>query len=748
MDVFDLYAKLTLDSKGYDEGLDNAKSKADGFTSILSGIGSSLGAVTAAVGTAVAGAATAVGSLVHQAVESYANYQQLIGGVETMFKDSAGIVEDYAVEAYKNAGISANQYMEQITSFSASMISSLGGDTATAAELSNQAIIDMADNANKMGTDMAAIQNAYQGFAKQNYTMLDNLKLGYGGTKTEMERLVLEAEKLDSSFTATKDANGNLAMSFADIVEAIHIVQEEMGITGTTSKEAGETISGSWKMVKASWQDLVTSIAGGGVGLKEAINNVVNSFETFLTNVIPSIEEALYGVGDLIQGIVPIIADRLPDLLAQLTPMLLDTAVSLVDALVSSLPELLSSIETAVLDILPDLVDIVTNLLSVLMTDIIPMLANLAINIIEALVTGLSDNSKTLFDSFLYLITYLVTVVTENIPTILEAAVIIISTIVEGLLENMDLITDSITQLILAIGETVIEMVPELLEIGGRLLLAIAEGILMVVPKFLEKVLNAFGVFEGATDTTMKKISKSMEGLKTDIELGGQKIDSDLEQLKSNYTSASKAITTTTKNMTQVTDDTVNDASKKAKAIVSSAEAADKLATTALHSIESGFSIAVSTVMELSSKMSDVIENVIGKLRELGKINARPIVDASGVVSACNEIVNACEAAVRALDKLGSASVGGGGFGGGHAAGGWMNPGTTYLVGELGPELVTATQRSYVHTADETEEILGRGSKGSITININGDIYDDERSMRQKMKSAVLGVIQEQVAYG
>ena len=258
--------------------------------------------------------------------------------------------------------------------------------------------------------------------------------------------------------------------------------------------------------------------------------------------------------------------------------------------------------------------------------------------------------------------------------------------------------------------------------------MAIAEGILMAVPKFLGKVLQAFGVFGDATDVTTKKISNSMEGLKTNIEVGGRAIDTNLDNMKANFDIASKSMTTSTKQLTQVTSEVADGAQKRAQLIVNSAEAADKLASVALHSIIVGFDSALKSVQSTGTELSKTVDKIVEKMRELSDIDVNPSVDPSGVEAGCNAIVEACNKAINALTRLSQANSGGGGFGGGHASGGWMNPGTTYLVGELGPELVTPSRGGY--------------------ITISGDVYDDERSMRQKMKSAMLSVLQEQVSYG
>lgn len=344
MDVFDLVAKIRLDSSEYESGVSEAKGT---FSNLASGVKTGLATVAKVGAAAVAAGAAGVAALTKMGVEGYAQYEQLVGGVETLFKESGNIVMGYAENAYKTAGLSANAYMETITSFSASLIQSLDGDTAKAAEVGNMAITDMSDNANKMGTSMEMIQNAYQGFAKQNYTMLDNLKLGYGGTKSEMERLIEDANKV-------KEANGEMAdlsiESFADVVEAIHIIQTEMDITGTTSREAATTIEGSLSMMKGAWENLVVGMADENANMEVLINNFVESVATAAQNLLPRIEQTLIGIGQLITALAPVIAEALPVLIEAVLPSLLAAGVSLVVAIVNGVITALPGLYTALLD--------------------------------------------------------------------------------------------------------------------------------------------------------------------------------------------------------------------------------------------------------------------------------------------------------------------------------------------------------------------------------------------------------------
>ena len=310
--------------------------------------------------------ASGIKSLVSGAVESYGEYEQLVGGVETLFGTSAQKVQDYASSAYKTAGLSANEYMETVTSFSASLLQSMGNDTEAAAEKANLAITDMSDNANKMGTDMSSIQNAYQGFAKQNYTMLDNLKLGYGGTKEEMERLIADANALNA-------AQGNYTNysieSYADIVDAIHTVQTEMGITGTTALEASTTIEGSINAMKSAYANFVTGLGDQNADIGALTEQLIESAGTVAENVLPVIENVVESIvkavqeqgPEMISKFVAYATEKLPDVLK----LGLQLVLSLVKGLAQNLPQLVQgtlkmvdTIVKAFVDSLPDIIEV------------------------------------------------------------------------------------------------------------------------------------------------------------------------------------------------------------------------------------------------------------------------------------------------------------------------------------------------------------------------------------------------------
>lgn len=298
------------------EGVDGGVKRSSGLLSGLGTVARGVGTVAAAGMSALTGAVTAIGGA---ALSAYADYEQLVGGVDTLFGSASGQLQAYAADAYKTCGMSANQYMTQATSFAASLVSSCGGDVAKAADYANMAMGDMSDNVNKMGSDMTDVQNAYQGFAKQNYTMLDNLKLGYGGTKEEMQRLISDANKLREA----QGKNADLTIdSYADVVEAIHTVQENMGITGTTAKEAATTISGSVGMAKAAWENFITGLGRDDVDFSQLTEQLLTSIGAVATNVAPRVAQ----IGEGIIQAFPVVLSSLGTVLAPIVSEALATA--------------------------------------------------------------------------------------------------------------------------------------------------------------------------------------------------------------------------------------------------------------------------------------------------------------------------------------------------------------------------------------------------------------------------------------
>lgn len=363
MNLMDLFIKVTVDDSSVDSGFSETGQKADALASKLKG-----GLATAAKvgGAAVIAASGAVLALTKQAIDNYGEYEQLVGGVETLFKQSADAVMGYAENAYKTAGMSANEYMTTVTSFSASLLQSMGGDTAAAAEKANLAITDMSDNANKMGASMESIQNAYSGFAKQNYTMLDNLKLGYGGTKEEMQRLIDDANALNA-------AQGNYTNytidSYADVVDAIHTVQTEMGITGTTQLEAATTIQGSISSMKAAYENFVTGLGDENADIAELATNLIDSAVTVAENILPVVERVLENIGvavqekgpEMIEKFVSYAIDKLPDIIK----LGIQMVIALVNGLAQNFPQLVTGVLDMVATIIKTLVDSIPDIIEI-----------------------------------------------------------------------------------------------------------------------------------------------------------------------------------------------------------------------------------------------------------------------------------------------------------------------------------------------------------------------------------------------
>lgn len=468
MELFKIFGRIAL--KGQQEtedGLDSVSGKASKVGDVfLKGIGTiaKWGVATASV------AATATAALVKSAVTAYSDYEQLVGGVETLFKDSASEVQKYAANAYQTAGLSANEYMETVTGFSASLLQSLDGDTKAAAEKANVAITDMSDNANKMGTSMESIQNAYQGFAKQNYTMLDNLKLGYGGTKEEMQRLLEDAEKLScQKFDLS---------SYADIVDAIHVVQTEMGITGTTAKEAATTIQGSVNMTKAAWQNLVVGIADDTQDFDVLVNNFVESVTTAGNNILPRVEIALKGVGTLVEKLAPIIAKTVPNIVSTTLPSMIKAGTSMIRALLDGLLK-------AVPELIPCFKDIINQLIEVIV-DNLPLIIEAAVTIAGAIVSGLVEALPDILTAGIQLIQSLAQGLTNCIPTILSTAITIVSQLASTLIQNVPQIVQTGIQLLLGLANGILQAVPQLLQELPGIITKMVENILSCIPMIIE----------------------------------------------------------------------------------------------------------------------------------------------------------------------------------------------------------------------------------------------------------------------
>ena len=502
-------SKTSLEMKNLGEETEDTGEKAkkaskDGFT-VFKGVLSDLysKAISAAI-DAVKNLGSAIVDLGKQAVSSAANYEQIIGGVETLFGDSASTVEQYANNAYKTAGLSANQYMETVTGFSASLLQSLGGDTQKAAEIGDMAVSDMADNANKFGTSMDSIQNAYQGFAKQNYTMLDNLKLGYGGTKSEMERLLVDAEKISGIHYDIS--------SLSDVYNAIHVVQQEMGVTGTTAQEAAKTISGSANATKSAWQNVLTAI-GTGADLTPLINNLVDSLGNLVNNLSPVVKNVVKGLGTLAAGllttVVPNLIQTIPPLIAESVPILtaalqnaLDAVLAVLPSVIDALSGLIPQIVGMLISMLPKLIEVgmkmlvslvdgitralpqLISMLPKIIIDLVntllkggPQLAKAGLDLILALAVGIVDAIPQLVDMLPKIIEAFVNGIITNLINVIETGIKIIFALINGLIKAIPSLVMAMPQIIIAIIDALIKALPQIIVSGVQIVGALIQGL-------------------------------------------------------------------------------------------------------------------------------------------------------------------------------------------------------------------------------------------------------------------------------
>ena len=477
MNLFELFVKIGVDDQASNK-LKNISGKLGDGLKTAAKIG------TAAVGAAAAG----ITALTTAAVNNYAEYEQLVGGVETLFGKSADTVMKYAESAYKTAGLSANEYMATVTSFSASLLQSLGGDTEKAADYANRALTDMSDNANKMGTSMEMIQNAYQGFAKQNYTMLDNLKLGYGGTKEEMARLIEEAAAMTDVQKELGIAVDATDMSFGNIVNAISVVQKNMKITGTTADEAGRTIAGSVQSMKSAWTNLVTGLADGNADIGKLIDNLVvtvvgDGTESNLGvfgNIMPAVKRALNGASKLVQGMLPKIVQEIPSIINENLPILAEAAISIIQALVDGISKNEKMLMETALEIITFLAESFIKML--------PQIVKLGLNLIVSLANGIAENLPQLVPTIIDVILQIVNILTDpaNLSALIDASIAIILALADGLIEALPTLIDAIPTIIENLVIAIIENAPQILSAGWELTFALIEGIISAIPNLLE----------------------------------------------------------------------------------------------------------------------------------------------------------------------------------------------------------------------------------------------------------------------
>lgn len=531
MELAKAYVQIVPSAKGIKSELTQAMG--GDVASAGESAGASLGKnLVGMIGKVVA--AAGIGKMIKDAITAGADFEQLTGGVETLFKDSADIVKGYAQEAYKTAGVSANEYMESATSSAAAMISSLNGDTQKAAELTNMALIDASDNANKMGSDLSSVQAAYAGFAKGQYTLLDNLKLGYGGTKTEMERLLADAEKFSG-------VHYDLS-SYADITQAIHVIQTEMDITGTTAKEAATTVSGSLGMMKSAWQNMLTAMASGQ-DVSAAFSQLTDSIFAFASNIVPMIAQVMSSMPDVLAGAFTTLV-RSMNMVARNSDAIVQTAVDLVtgiaESLVGGLPYLIegfvhvlaslgeslmsydwtgavngmienmcgildiasgeifgnddgivSGISSGVINNIPKAVDAIGDMLVRMLDFLLSNMSKLTqsgTQLISHLVTGLLNKLPDVLTSITTILSRLLAVITQHLPTILQSGVELITKLANGLLNALPHVMTAIGDILKSLLQFLMQNMPVLLQSGVELVVNLAQGLVQALPDVISSI--------------------------------------------------------------------------------------------------------------------------------------------------------------------------------------------------------------------------------------------------------------------
>lgn len=513
IDIGKAYVRIEPTAKGIGNKIESVlNQETDGVgasvgSKLAGGIGTGL---KVAGGAIIAGISAATGAVVgfgKEAVSSYANYEQLIGGVDKLYGDAADKIYDYANKAYETSGMSANAYMETATSFSAALISSLGNDVNKAADMTDVAMRAMSDNVNVFGSDMDSVQNAFMGLSKGQFQLLDNLKLGFAGTKEGAQQLVAaaasmteEQDKLGLSVDAT-------SLSFDNMVAAIAVVQENMGIAGATANEAMGTIEGSANMTKAAWDNLITAI-GRGEGIGEAIDALTTSIfgkdqETGLLNqIIPRVQTVMEGIGEFIVTAAPVIGEKIPPLIEKILPSLLSAAGTLIqtlgDGLLKALPtiipiatQVLMELVHAFIDALPEIINVGIQVIGELIngiSDALPELIPAAIDAILTIVDGLINNIDLLIDCAVKLVTGLATGLVNAIPVLVEKAPIIIEKLVLGIIAAIPKLLIAAAQIVTNFAQALNNIAPRLQEVGHNLVEGLKNGFINAWNGFVSKV--------------------------------------------------------------------------------------------------------------------------------------------------------------------------------------------------------------------------------------------------------------------
>lgn len=475
MNVFDLFATISLDDSKYKRGLSSAQSLTQ---KAGSAIGNALKNAAKVSAAAVGAAGTAVVALTKSSVSQYAEYEQLVGGIETLFKGNATEMLKYADNAFKTAGLAANEYMDTAIQSAAAMINSLGGDTQKAAKMTDLSITDMSDNMNKMGTNMQSLQDAYRGFSRSNFTMLDNLALGYAGTKEGMQSLLDNAEKISG---IKYDIS-----SYSDIVQAIHVIQTEMGITGTTAKEAESTISGSLNQVKAAWANLVTGFADGNANISNLVGNTVKTATVAFKNLLPAVKQALGGISEALKVVAPIVIKETPKILNQILPATTSAIGNLLKTVGSVLPGLIRTLAPVAISAVQNLLKSVWSAIPSLINSA-KEIFNAGMEVVEQLTSGIKGNLSKIIPAAMDMIMKLSGELREKAGKLVDAGLKLIETLAKGLIDNIPVFIKTVPTIISNLAGIINDNAPKLIASGIKIIGELIKGIIKAIPTLVQE---------------------------------------------------------------------------------------------------------------------------------------------------------------------------------------------------------------------------------------------------------------------
>ena len=756
-DVGNLTAKLTLDTSEFSTSVSGIQGMAE---NLASGVGSALGSVASVVGASVAAAAAAVGKLMVDSIQSFGEYEQLVSGAQKIFDqmDYSQIAND-AANAWMTMNLSASEYLTMINTIGATLASTMGDQAGyDAAKQGLQAIADYASGTGR------SVEELNQKFAliTRSTASYQSIADQFSGVLPATSAAFLEQAQSAGLLSAQyqKLTEVPLAEYQQAVVAMLSQGVDALNLTGNAAAESTTTITGSVHALEAAWKNLVTGLADNTANLDQLFENVVNQAEIAIEQILPVFFTVLDGIGQLIADVAPLIAEKLPELLSTVAPMLLEAAVNIVNTLIAALPDMVNSIVESVVSIIPQFVSALISMLDVLIESVIPMIIKVAIMLVLALGESIAENANLIVVGIMELISFIVDTIVTNLPAIIEVGIEILMTLVFALVENEDLLINAVAELVVGLTTAIIQSAPQFIEAGVKIVLAIATGIVMAIPRLVVAIGQALGIIDEAKES----VGTSLNGMVTDVNSASSSID---KTMNNTLTLVDSHAT----NISAIGASTISSVESNSANIESSAQNAERSLQVAyeesLRTAE-GFQRSTENVNEWVKKSTVKIYDANGNVIDSFEATTRTVkshVDdlndvtkqgQKSVENAMDNISNSADSAASnvedAVDRMNSSL---GRISGGtldisaRAGGGPVQAGVPYMTGEEGRELFIPRTDGYIMNHEDTEDFLSENARGeSIVININGDVYDNARSMKQKMRSAVLGIMQEQVAYG